>query len=390
MSLLNKYKKRGAVKVSNLKKQKEKDDENAGFGSGNEYLNLEDGKTCKFRFLPPHDEEETAFTKMRKRYWITIDVDGEEKRRTVLDSRLHGGTAKDIINEYVNFVKKHHKDKADFISDWKTGLNADISWLAYAVKLNKDERKFGLLEIKKTVRDVINKEIFTEDDDEPIEVDPFTHVTEGLPVLIKYLSKPNKKKGEDYYSVTVGKKAAPLTEEDLIEFEKSKSLNELYDNVYGLRDFELALEGLRHYDETNGIDVFEDDRWLEIVEEVKAQYDEEDTDDEDEKPAKKSSKKPAKKSSKKVEEEEEEEEDDDDEEEEDEDDDEDDEDDEEDEDEDEDDEEDEDEDEDDEEDEDEDEEEEEKPAKKTSKKEEPKKSSKTLDDIRAKLNKNRK
>ena len=56
---------------------------------------------------------------------------------------------------------------------------------------------------------------------------------------------------------------------------------------YGMRDFERALEGLQNFDEDNEIGLFDDDDWLEHLEEIKAQYD---ADEEEEKP-KKSAKK---------------------------------------------------------------------------------------------------
>jgi hypothetical protein len=192
------------------------------------------------------------------------------------------------------------------------------------------------------VRDAMNKLAFSEDEDEAIEVDPFTDPDEGLPILVKYMKNPNKKKGENYYEVSFPKKvsARPLTDEEIEYFMTLKPLTEVIQK-YGMRDFEKALEGLQNFDEEHEMELFEDDAWLEHVEEIKAQYDgeeeeeddkpskkktskkvtkkvveeededegDDDSDDEEEeeeKPKKKSAKAPAKKAAKKVEEEEEE------------------------------------------------------------------------------------
>lgn len=307
-SLRDKYANR-SVNVKALKDKKDQEDRDNGYSGSSNYHILEDGKTMKFRICPPHSEDAESFYKMRKKYWLTIEEDGEEKRRTVFDSRTHGGTAKDIVDEYIKAVKKYSDFKD--IDDWKKGLRPEIVWCCYAFQIGKDFHKLAELEMKKTVRDAINKEMFVEDDDEEIEIDPFTDIEDGLPILIKYNSKPNKKKGEDFYEITTKKQSIPLTDEDLEAFDKVKTLEELYDNIYSQRDFETALAGLQHYDEVNGISLFEDDRWLDIVEDVKSQYsfsDDED-EDEDEKPAKKSAKKtPTKKKPVVVEEDEDEEE----------------------------------------------------------------------------------
>jgi hypothetical protein len=154
------------------------------------------------------------------------------------------------------------------------------------------------------VRDALNKLAFSEDEDDVIEVDPFTDVDEGMPVMVKYMKNPNKKKGENYYEVTFPKKAAarPLSDEEIEHFMSLKPLTEVL-SKYGMRDFEKALEGLQNFDEEHEMELFDDDDWLEHVEEIKAQYDGE-SEDEDEKPSKKKTAK--KTTSKKVKEEEEE------------------------------------------------------------------------------------
>ena len=345
-----------ATPIKKLKKRVDEDNEMVGVGS-NEYLNLEDGKTLKIRIFPAHPGVEDFYIP-KKCYWLTVaGRDGDPRRTTVLDSKVHGGTKWDLVEEYVKFAKKKWAKDADKL-DALTGtgqnqnsLNPSYTWLCYAAQVTADEElRAKLWEFKKMVRDAMNKLAFSEDEDEAIEVDPFTDPDEGLPILVKYMKNPNKKKGENYYEVSFPKKvsARPLTDEEIEYFMTLKPLTEVLPK-YGMRDFEKALEGLQNFDEEHEMELFEDDAWLEHVEEIKAQYDgeeeeeddkpskkktskkvtkkvveeededegDDDSDDEEEeeeKPKKKSAKAPAKKATKKVEEEEEEEEEEDDEE----------------------------------------------------------------------------
>ena len=290
-----------ATKISSLKKAVDKDDAMVGV-SNNEYLNLEDGKTMKIRIFPAHPGEEQFYVP-RKCYWLSfVNSDGDVKRGTVLDSILHGGTKMDLVNEYVKYAKKKYGKDADKMESLTgTGLNSNslnpqYSWMCYADEVKEGEEMHAKIwEFKKMVRDLLNKLAFSEDDDEPIEVDPFTDVDDGLVLAVKYNKKPNKKKGEQYYEVDFAKKSKqpysrPLSDDELESFANLKPISEVTPK-YGMRDYERALEGLQNWDEENDFNLFDDDEWLEIVEKVKAQY--ESSDDDDYEPKKKTVKKSA-------------------------------------------------------------------------------------------------
>jgi hypothetical protein len=227
------------------------------------------------------------------------------RRGTVLDSKMHGGTKYDVVEEYVKYAKKHIDGDAEKLEALvgtgpkSNSLNPQYTWMCYADKIDGDNPlRAKVWEFKKMVRDALNRLAFNEDDDEPIDVDPFTDVDEGLPVLVTYRKKPNKKKGENYYDVSFPKKvsARPLTDDEIEYFMSLKPIQEVVGR-YGIRDFEKALEGLQNFDEENEIGLFDDDNWLEHLEEIKSQYDSEEPEqdeEEDEKP-KKNSKKSSKK-----------------------------------------------------------------------------------------------
>ena len=279
---------RSQLKATSIKRlQKQIDEDNAMVGAQNstEYLNLEDGKTIKIRIFPGHPGVQDFYV-AKKCYWLSfVGDDGETHRGTVLDSKVHGKTKFDVVEEYVKWAKKKIGNNADKLEALvgngpkSNSLNPQYSWLCYADKINGDDQlRAKIWEFKKMVRDAMNKLAFSEDEDEVIEVDPFTDPDGGLPIMVTYRKNPNKKKGENFYEVSFPKKvsARPLTDEEIEYFMTLKPLNEIL-SKYGMKDFERALEGLQNFDEENEIGLFDDDDWIEHLEEIKAQYDSDDS-----------------------------------------------------------------------------------------------------------------
>ena len=311
---------RSQLKATSIKRlQKQIDEDNAMVGAQNstEYLNLEDGKTVKIRIFPGHPGVQDSYV-AKKCYWLSfVGDDGETHRGTVLDSKVHGKTKFDVVEEYVKWAKKKIGNDADKLEALvgngpkSNSLNPQYSWLCYADKINGDDQlRAKIWEFKKMVRDAMNKLAFSEDEDEVIEVDPFTDPDEGLPIMVTYRKNPNKKKGENFYEVSFPKKvsARPLTDEEIEYFMTLKPLNEIL-SKYGMKDFERALEGLQNFDEENEIGLFDDDDWIEHLEEIKAQYDSDDSEEDSEPKKKTAVKKAVKKAYAKSEDDEEEEKD---------------------------------------------------------------------------------
>ena len=306
-----------ATSIKRLQKQIDEDNAMVGAQSSTEYLNLEDGKTVKIRIFPGHPGVQDFYV-AKKCYWLSfVGDDGETHRGTVLDSKVHGGTKFDVVEEYVKWAKKKIGGDADKLEALvgngpkSNSLNPQYSWLCYADKINGDDQlRAKIWEFKKMVRDAMNKLAFSEDEDEVIEVDPFTDPDEGLPIMVTYRKNPNKKKGENFYEVAFPKKvsARPLTDEEIEYFMTLKPLNEIL-SKYGMKDFERALEGLQNFDEENEIGLFDDDDWIEHLEEIKAQYDSDDSEEDSSSKKKTAVKKVVKKEYTKSEDDEEEEKD---------------------------------------------------------------------------------
>lgn len=119
-----------------------------------------------------------------------------------------------------------------------------------------------------------------DDSSEPLTVDPFSDPEEGWP--IEFNKVRNDKGGFD---ITIVDKPAPkrmsgrefvsqfaLTSEQMEELEGKPSLTSLYVNVYGSRDFLLALNGLQLFDEKHGLNVFQNDEFLKVAEQLSEYY----------------------------------------------------------------------------------------------------------------------
>lgn len=259
-----------------LKKIAETEEEIISSGSRGDRLTLKDGVN-KIRFWPKRKGEE-SFYKMRASHWYKIPDSSSKKGdtvpRVVPDAKIHGGMEKDISEVYLEAVNdkldssdaaESRKIKKANGTGYNGGLLPNISWVAYAsnVKDGKSISKPAEFDFKKTVRDALNAEVMVEDEDEAIEVDPFTHPKDGRYVQITYDSKA--KKAADYYKVRVSDNKCPLSVDELIEFKKLPPLSELDIFKYTIKDFETALEGLQQYDEEEEIGVFDSDDFQELV-----------------------------------------------------------------------------------------------------------------------------
>jgi hypothetical protein len=292
------------IAVDRMKKQAEKENQEIYEGGSADYISLKENKFTKIRLFPAHPGEENFYITKKVR-WVSVEKDdGTSGRRQIPDAVLHGGLKHDIIEEYVNEATKLLKslkdseanEKIALMNHWKDGLKPTFSWVAWAKEVNSEDESIKLFEFKKQIRDQINELAMSEDDDDPIEFDPYTDPDQGKCIKIKYNPKPDKKKGEINYKVVMGD-VVPLTDEELEDFESKDTLSSKFRNNYTLSLFETAMEGIRNFDEENEIGLFEDAEWLEKVERLKQEAEEVlSKDDDSPKKSKKSEKEKSKKS----------------------------------------------------------------------------------------------
>tara|TARA_R110000803_G_scaffold210835_1_gene284165 strand:+ start:34842 stop:36173 length:1332 start_codon:yes stop_codon:yes gene_type:complete len=312
---------RSKFKGGSRKAQKEVQASEPVIRSGNRsnWHYVQEGRN-EFRLAPPHNPEHSSYELYRT---ATIDCNvpvwenGEKtdktevKPRKIISATVHSESLKelgvegDVMELYCKLVKdwaysnikdKKKRDKhlaplngyRGSDGKWVWGITAKSSFLAYAWSGGE----LGLVELYSNwVRDMDKLAAELEEDGQVIEIDPFSNVDEGYPLIIM---KDKNKDGKWEYVIS---KAAPsrakketyddffertaLTDDQLSQLASEKSLHERYVDSYRLKDFELALNGLKMFDEKNSYGIFEDESFLDKCETIHSILEAENRDEED-------------------------------------------------------------------------------------------------------------
>lgn len=302
-------KKLGATPMSVLQSKGNEVASKTGKGGRADYLKFDVGYN-KFRIYPAHPGTE-SFMQACVVYYVPSEYDESNKRyskKAVFNSKVHGNTEKDIIEEYIRYLTEVKmegvtgndldevlKPILGYMSEFN--LEPQVKWVVYADKYSEDGKKinFGRVGFTNGTKVKMEGIIATESADEPIMLDPFTDEEDGVALIVRYnpsaKDKAGKKDAKNYYNVELEEKKTgkfkreliptPLTEKEIENFLKIESLQSLYKNVYGVRDFNIALSGLQIIDEECKYGVLDDPEFLEIVEEIKSYYPEDDEENQD-------------------------------------------------------------------------------------------------------------
>jgi hypothetical protein len=273
-------------------------------GNKTNYLKLQKGKNYLRLFgIHPKTIEKLGFDESSDMYAKTVHFmevmvkytkDGEDveelKRMALLNSKVHGGTKKDIIDEFISFAHKvayadiqdedERKKYLSPIKDWKTGITGKTKWVAYAKQYenkSKGNPELGRIELPVSVVNKMNELSAEEDDvEDVIETDIFTDPDTGMMVVITSDPEAGKKDPSKYYQVAPDFRggADALQDSDLEWLMEQKPLNELFENVYTIKNFNQAIDGLKRFDETHKLGIFSYDEFLDIAEEIAGYYDE--------------------------------------------------------------------------------------------------------------------
>lgn len=293
------------------------------------FATVQKGKNV-FRVVPAIGKAYVACKMSKLRVEVpTYDENGkvtgkEVKDKNVFCADIHGKNllkGKDPIVLYCDYVRKkaseEYQDDAERrkflnpIMGYKKGnkfvwgINPTLAYVCYVYQGSKD---FARLQLYGTWMKRI-KEISVEmSDDETVSFDIFSQLEGAYPLVI---TMGEDDKGKKTYSLSAGvpKKGqswdeffeeTAIPDEDMEYFlNEVPTLEEIYKDVYSQKDFNMALDGLKRFDEENGYDIFADDGFLTEIEEMTALIPEDGgKDNEDDEEDEASKKKPASKPNK--------------------------------------------------------------------------------------------
>ena len=240
----------------------------------NDFLKIETGWN-NFRLAP----QKGSIFKLRVRYWLPYQ---DDKNKTfnipILDASVHGHPKieKDPVNVYLTWLKdnlsEYSSKKQEKIEKYINGKDTKVapeikhvSW-AWNVERVDDESKvkdFGLLELGKSIKEQIDSEVDDDDEEEVNDMEPFTDPDSGKILKIK----KDKEISFKMYKVKLGQELT-LSDKNLEKVQKSKTLNEIFDNVYSMDMFRKAITGLEMLDKAMGIDILDNPEVSEDLKEI--------------------------------------------------------------------------------------------------------------------------
>lgn len=302
----SKFKKQSIEDVEAEVKQAEKTMYKGG-KSYTGFATVQKGKNV-FRIVPAMGKAYVACKMSKLRVEVpTYDANGkvtgkEVKDKNVFCADIHGKNllkGKDPIVLYCDYVRKkaseEYQDDVERrkflnpIMGYKKGnkfvwgINPSLAYVCYVYQGSKD---FARLQLYGTWMNRI-KEISVEmSDDETVSFDIFSQLEGAYPLVI---TMGEDDKGKKTYSLSAGvpKKGqswdeffeeTAIPDEDMEYFlNEVSTLEEIYKDVYSQKDFNMALDGLKRFDEENGYDIFADDGFLTEIEEMAAMIPDEDS-----------------------------------------------------------------------------------------------------------------
>lgn len=236
---------------------------------------------------------------------LVLDASGnpvrEVRKGTVFNSRIHGGTEKDIIDEYISFVNKLADDlygadkagKKEYLKHiygfnapggkYVGGIDGVLDYVAYVSLLEKNskgeyvEKDFGRVRLRPSIRKQMLKLSAGEDGEDGPSSDPFSDPDDGFIVKITKDSVAGKKDPANYYQVTWCTRNHipvkwPLPEGFESKYDEMQTLSETYENKYNIKDFNNALDGLQRFDSEHKYGVFSYDEFMDICETIATFY----------------------------------------------------------------------------------------------------------------------
>lgn len=276
-----------------------------GNRSGNRanFYKNEDGVVVK-RVLPPHKPGDSPYVPSMtaqlecevEKYDKEGKVTGKEvANKKIFIATLHGGYEKDPIEEYIRRVYmkadenyQDKEEKAKFLAPvtgyrikssgkWVWGIKPRLEYVCY-MYINKEIYRDTF---DPKLMEALNREsekLCAQNEDETA-IDMFSDPTTGFPIQWDQFKDDKGKRQVDIKPLPLKRNETwdeyfekhQVPDAVLDKLMEMKSLKELYVNCYRKRDFELALDGLKRFDDKNGYGIFADDEFLDFIEDMAAQ-----------------------------------------------------------------------------------------------------------------------
>lgn len=308
----SKFKKQSVEDLDSEVKQAEKTMRKGG-KSYTGFATVQKGKNT-FRVAPSMGKAYVACKMSKLRVEVpTYDENGnvtgkEIKDKNIFCADVHGRNllkGKDPIVLYCDYVRKkaseEYQDDTEKrkylnpIMGYKKGnkfvwgINPTLAYVCYVYQGNKD---FARLQLYGTWMNRIKEISIEQSDDNTVSFDIFSQMEGAYPLVI---TMGEDDKGKKTYSLSAGipKKGqswdeffeeTAIPDEDMEYFlNEVPSLEEIYKDSYRTKDFEMALDGLKRFDEENNYDIFSDDEFLNEIEEMAAMLPDDSQPEEDKK-----------------------------------------------------------------------------------------------------------
>lgn len=261
-----------------------------------------------FRIAPPHNPEHSAYQPYRT---STIETEkpvyenGEKTdkieigNRKLVSALLHHeqlkklGVYGDPVELFCKMAKdmtagmdKSERDKfLAPIFGWKDkegfhwGIAPKTSYLCYSWDADGVFAKNELYDTWKTEMDAITERM-EESEGEPLEIDPFSNIEEGFPLII---TKSKTDKGKTEYIIEADQPSrvkretyddffarTAITDEQLAELDKATPLYESYANGYSKDDYDAQIIGLKLLDDKYNFGIVDSDEFQEACSKILA------------------------------------------------------------------------------------------------------------------------
>ena len=268
-----------------------------------------------FRILPSvkgicYAPLKTSKLKVEK---INYDENGKKvgteiKESNVFCADVHGPNllkGKDPIVTYISYVQKKAEEEIQDAKErekylfpinggyvkgsWVFGINPMLAYVAYVVP--SDSNEIRKLQLRPAWLKRMKEISVEQSEDDTLSLDVFSGVDDGYPLRI-VVGKDSKGKKKTYtLSAVTPKKSQSweeffeenaISDEILEELSELTPLSDIYIDSYGVKDFKMALDGLKRFDEEIGYDIFADDAFLNELDEMASMLPEDETEDPDE------------------------------------------------------------------------------------------------------------